>query len=55
MKYHVVTADNIIGLIERVNELILSGFEPQGGIQVILNTDGSFVYFQAMVQDPNGD
>ena len=55
MKYHVVTSDTLIGIIERVNELIPSGFEPQGGIQVILNTDGSFAYFQAMVQDPNGD
>lgn len=55
MKYHVVTADNIIGLIERVNELISSGFEPQGGIQVILNKYGTFLYFQAMVRDLDGD
>lgn len=51
MLYSVIYSDKICDLINRVNTYCKSGYEPQGGVEVISFEDGSFGYLQAVVTD----
>lgn len=51
MKYTVIYGEKIDVLIERVNIFCKCGYEPQGGVEVMSFTDGSFAYLQAVVKD----
>lgn len=51
MEYTIVTAKKMEDLIKKVNELILEGWKPQGGICESGNEYSGTLFFQAMIKN----
>lgn len=50
MEYNVLTSGSSVNLAERVNDLINFGWEPIGGVGLMVNNNGTSVWFQAVIK-----
>lgn len=50
VEYSVISSITLMGLITNVNASIRDGFEPLGGVSVVMDSDDTSWYHQAVVQ-----
>ena len=55
MEYFVVSNTDWIEFLEKVNYLLLQGWEPCGGVAVTMSENGSGEYYQAVTRVPRSE